>query len=193
MSCATLLGEAFQRSAVTRGLSAEFFQQRPGLLEVGGVKALGEPAIERRQQLIGFDALALLLPQARQAQGSAQLPGPGLLLPGDRQRLPEAGVGLGRSRGDLAQQQLALEPVRLGQQVAPPTGRERPPGLGQQAPPPRPPRPAAPPSRTSPSGRASSCPAATTCVRPWCISARPAAPAPCMAPAQPRQPCPYPA
>ena len=39
-------------------------QQRLGLLEVGGVKALGEPAVDRCQQLAGLGALALLLPQA---------------------------------------------------------------------------------------------------------------------------------
>jgi hypothetical protein len=36
-------------------------------LEVSGLKALGEPAIDRRQDLTGFVALALLLPQVRQA------------------------------------------------------------------------------------------------------------------------------
>src|SRR5262249_9730366 len=38
----------------------------------GGVKALGEPAIDWCQQLAGLDVLALLLPQARQAHGGAQ-------------------------------------------------------------------------------------------------------------------------
>ena len=45
-------------------LVAEFLQQRLRLLEVGGVKALGEPAVDRCQQLTGLGALALLLPQA---------------------------------------------------------------------------------------------------------------------------------
>ena len=44
-------------------------QQRLGLLEVRGVKALGEPAVDRCQQRMGFGALALLLPQATQAHG----------------------------------------------------------------------------------------------------------------------------
>jgi len=38
-------------------------QQRLRLLEVHRVKALGEPAVDRREQLIGLDALALLLPE----------------------------------------------------------------------------------------------------------------------------------
>ena len=48
-------------------LSPELFQQRFGLLEVGRVKALGEPAIDRCQERAGFDPLALVLLQARQA------------------------------------------------------------------------------------------------------------------------------
>src|SRR5215468_11877597 len=37
--------------------------QCPGLAEVGGVKPLGEPMVDWRQQLAGSVALALLLPQ----------------------------------------------------------------------------------------------------------------------------------
>ncbi len=45
--------------------------ERLGVLEVGGVKALGEPAVNRGEQLAGGGALALALPQARQAGGGA--------------------------------------------------------------------------------------------------------------------------
>src|SRR5215831_6251600 len=45
------------------GGSGERCQQRLGVLQVGGVKALREPAIDRREQFVGFSALALLLPQ----------------------------------------------------------------------------------------------------------------------------------
>src|SRR5262245_42497432 len=58
-------------------------QQRLGLLEVGGVKALGEPAVDRCEQIVGVGAPALLLPQARQAHGGAQLQGLRLLAAGD--------------------------------------------------------------------------------------------------------------
>src|SRR5262249_21953677 len=51
----------------------QFVKQRPSLLQVGGVKALGEPAIERREQVVGRSALPLPLPQARQAHGGPQL------------------------------------------------------------------------------------------------------------------------
>ena len=50
----------------------QFIQQCPGLLQVGGVKALGEPAVDRREQHVGFGTLALLLLQASKAHGRAQ-------------------------------------------------------------------------------------------------------------------------
>ena len=46
-------------------LSPQFFEQGFGLLQVGSVKALGKPAIDRCQQVVGFLALALLLPQGQ--------------------------------------------------------------------------------------------------------------------------------
>ncbi len=75
--------------------------------------------------------LALLSSQAGEAQGSAQLPGFGLLVAGDGQGLLEAGFGLGRIRGGLAQEEFALEPIGLRKPVAPPAGLECLQGLGQ--------------------------------------------------------------
>ena len=54
-------------------LSRYVCQQRVGLLDVGGVEALGKPAIDGRQQFIGLSTLALLLPEATEAHGGAQL------------------------------------------------------------------------------------------------------------------------
>jgi hypothetical protein len=51
--------------------SGQLVQQGFCLLQVGGVKALGESGIDRRQQLSGFSALALLLPQPTEAHGYA--------------------------------------------------------------------------------------------------------------------------
>src|SRR5262249_4234990 len=64
-------------------------QQRFSFLQVGGVKPLGKPAVDRRQQVVSCRALALLLPQARQAHRRAQFQRLGLLLPSDRNGLPE--------------------------------------------------------------------------------------------------------
>jgi hypothetical protein len=49
-------------------ISPQLLQQRLGLLEVSGGKALGEPAVDGCQQLVGLGPLALLLPQAAQAR-----------------------------------------------------------------------------------------------------------------------------
>src|ERR1041384_4981851 len=51
----------------TTPLSRQRIEQRLGLLEGGGVKPLGKPAVELGQELTGCVALALLLPQASQA------------------------------------------------------------------------------------------------------------------------------
>src|SRR5262249_17267372 len=82
------------------------FQHRLGLLEVGGVKALGEPAVDRGEQVIGCSPLALALPQAAQARGGTEFPRLGLLAARHREGLLEAGCGLGCIRDGLAQQQL---------------------------------------------------------------------------------------
>src|SRR5215471_9531494 len=69
-------------------------QERLRLLQVSRITALREPARDRCQEVSGFGALALLLPQAGQAHGGPQLPGFGLLLAGNGQRLLEAGFRL---------------------------------------------------------------------------------------------------
>ena len=68
------------------GDSRQCVQQQFGLLEVRGVKALSEPAVYLRQELLRFYALALLLPQPTQAHRGAQL---------QRFRLLAAGYGEG--------------------------------------------------------------------------------------------------
>ena len=50
-------------------LPAECIEQCPGLLQIRRVKALGEPAVDRRQQRPRFGLLALLLPEATEAHG----------------------------------------------------------------------------------------------------------------------------
>src|SRR5215470_643804 len=72
-------------------LSRQLLQERLRLLQVSRLKALREPAIDRCQEVSAFGAFALLLPQACQAHGGPPLPGFGLLLAGNGQRLLEAG------------------------------------------------------------------------------------------------------
>ena len=64
--------------------------------EVRRIKPLGEPAVDRRQQVVGFGTLALLLPQATEADGSPQLQRLRLLAAGKGEGLLEAGFCLVR-------------------------------------------------------------------------------------------------
>src|SRR5262245_2648284 len=91
----------------------QLFQQCPGVLEVGGVKALGEPAVDRCQQIAGLIALALALPQLPQAHRRSQLPRLGLLAAGYSQCLLEAGFGPGCVWGGLPPQQFSVQSMQL--------------------------------------------------------------------------------
>src|SRR5215831_14137303 len=66
---------AFCHSSMVRTpvLAFQLVQKHLGLAEVSGVKALGEPPVDRHEELVGLTAPALLLPQAGQAGGSSQL------------------------------------------------------------------------------------------------------------------------
>src|SRR5262245_34312723 len=68
-------------------------QQRLGLLQVRRVKALGEPAVDRGQQVISLGALALELPQASQAGRGAEFPRFRLLALGNADGVMEAALG----------------------------------------------------------------------------------------------------
>ena len=56
----------------TTVLSRQLLQQCLRVLEVSGVKPLGEPAVDWRQEVIGFLAFALLLPEPSEAGGSTE-------------------------------------------------------------------------------------------------------------------------
>src|SRR5262245_749608 len=79
------------KKAYRGAFSRQRIEQCAGLLEVGGIKPFGEPAIDLGQELAGCGALALLLPQASQAHGGAQFPRPGLLAAGYGEGLLKAG------------------------------------------------------------------------------------------------------
>src|SRR5437764_13632131 len=49
--------------------SRQFVEQRLGLFQIGGVEALGEPAVEGREQLARFGPPTLLAPSPPQASG----------------------------------------------------------------------------------------------------------------------------
>jgi hypothetical protein len=75
-------------------MSHQFFQQCSGLPEVGGVKPLSEPAIDRCQQFASFVAPAPVMSQTSEAHGRAQLQRLGLLTTGNVEGLVEAGFCL---------------------------------------------------------------------------------------------------
>jgi hypothetical protein len=71
----TLTSEVVAQKAalLTASLLRQRLQERLRLLQVRGVKAFGEPAVDWRQEVMGCGPLALLLPQAGEAHGGAQL------------------------------------------------------------------------------------------------------------------------
>src|SRR6516162_983371 len=85
---------AFCSTPLVSWLPSQLFEQDLRLLEVSGVKALGEPVIDGRQQRPRFSLLALLLPQATEAHGGPQLQRFGLLAAGNIEGLLEAGFRL---------------------------------------------------------------------------------------------------
>ena len=74
-------------------LSPQLIEQRLGLLQIGGVKALGEPAVDRRQEL---QASARLPCCCHNRAGSVRPVAPmiGLLVAGHGEGLLEAGFRL---------------------------------------------------------------------------------------------------
>ena len=88
-------------------------QQCLRLLQVSGVKPLGEPAVDRGQQLIGFDTLAVVLPEATEAHGGPQLQRFGFLAAGDVQGALQPGFRLRLRCPRLPQEQDATETMNF--------------------------------------------------------------------------------
>ena len=102
--------------------SRQLVEQRFSVLEIGGVEALGEPAIDRRDEVARVGSLAPVAPKPSQVKRGFQLERLGALLAGDHQRPLEAGFSLG---GPIKRQrQHALQAMQIG--IAPVLAR--PPG-----------------------------------------------------------------
>jgi len=65
---------AFLMAMVSNRHHASSSSTASGVLQDRSVEAFGEPAVDRRKQVAGFGALALIAPQAGEAGGGAQLP-----------------------------------------------------------------------------------------------------------------------
>jgi len=76
--------------------SRQLGEERLRFLEVRGVEAFGEPAVDGREQLVGVGAAALLAPQPGEARGGAQFVAACALLAGDREGGAERILGLRR-------------------------------------------------------------------------------------------------
>jgi hypothetical protein len=112
------------RSAQQRGpvVSPQFHKQGVGILQIRRVKPLDKPLVHRRQQIVSGPALTLLLPQPRQAGGSAEFPDPDLLTAGDVEGLIETRFCLGRIRERLQEQYPLGTVERLRPACAPEAG-----------------------------------------------------------------------
>src|SRR5438094_4645008 len=91
----------------------ELLQQRLRLAQVARVEALGEPAVDRGEQVARLRRAALGLEPAAKARGRAQLERLRPLAPGEVHRLPVARLHRGGLRA-LPGQQIAAEAKEIG-------------------------------------------------------------------------------
>src|SRR5262249_54105823 len=96
------LRSSFSHRVVTQGIQkvaavstdlCQLSQKRLRLLQDRRPEALGEPAINRREQVAGFGAFSLVAPEPGEARGGAEFPKLGVLLLCDRDCLAIAGLG----------------------------------------------------------------------------------------------------
>ena len=65
--------------------SRQLVEQMLRLFEIGGVEALGKPAVDGGEEFARLAPPALLAPQPGEARGGAQFKAPRTLLSGDRE------------------------------------------------------------------------------------------------------------
>jgi hypothetical protein len=97
------------RQGSLEGGLLQLVKQRLRLFQIGRVEALGEPAVDRGEKVVGVGVTALVAAEPGEARGGTQFPEFGLLLLGDAQGFTIKVLG---SPGmPPPQQQLALVPV----------------------------------------------------------------------------------
>src|SRR5580704_2492911 len=87
-------------------LAPDLVEQRVRILQIGGVEALGEPAVDVGKDPAGFVDLALALEQAGKTIRCAQFVKPGTLLSGHLYRMPKQSFGLPLVSGFLDKKQV---------------------------------------------------------------------------------------
>src|SRR6516225_9274160 len=92
--------------------SCQLVEQVLRFFQVGGVEALGKPAVDGCREIARLGPPALVTPQPGEARRGAQFERLRLLLPGDSKRFVECDLGVVRS--SPCEQAQAFEAVELG-------------------------------------------------------------------------------
>ena len=93
------------------GIQGQIVEQCPGIPQIGGVEALGEPAVDRREQLVSRRVTVMVAPEPGEANSGAI---PRAWLPVLGQCSGPGGTAPRQPRCTPAQLQLAFAPIQLG-------------------------------------------------------------------------------
>ena len=88
-------------------------KQRSCLLEVCRVKPFGEPPVDGCQEVMGFLAFAVLLPESSQAGGRSSRKGRDVLRSGHVKSVMETGFSFAGIDGVLVEEECAFEAMQL--------------------------------------------------------------------------------
>jgi hypothetical protein len=93
--------------------SCQRVEQRPSALQVGGVKALGEPAVDWREDVVRLGTSALIAPQPGEAGRRPEFPHSCILSPGDCDGPMEAFFSVAWISPRQCHQQIAFDAVEF--------------------------------------------------------------------------------
>ena len=99
--------------SIESAILGQLSKARGSYFEVARIEAFGEAAVDRRQQVAGVGAPALIAPEAGETCGGAQLPKPGLLLSSHGQGVAERGFGFRGITGRTRKQRLGPEAMQI--------------------------------------------------------------------------------
>src|SRR5271165_593320 len=91
----------------------EFVRQLLGLLQIDSIEAFGEPAIDRREKVVGLSRLALSTPEPRNVRRRPELPGLRILPASNLERAGKESFRFRLPRG-RKERDLSADSVRFG-------------------------------------------------------------------------------
>ena len=91
----------------------KLLKKRLRILQIGSFEAFGEPAVHRRQQVVGFPPLAPIGPKPGEIAGGSKLEDARRLLTGVGERGVESGLGNPSVTGVESQAGARAQPVQL--------------------------------------------------------------------------------